>query len=209
MQKGAGYWLWKPYFILHTLKNEILNDEVLFYSDSGVVFIDSFEDILNFFESSNLSQIIFETQQPEKIWTKRQLFIELGCDNEKYANSKQRIGGYSMWKKNEANIRFLEEWLTFAQNPDLITDSDNTIELPNYSGFKEHRHDQSILSLLSKIHDISAYRDPSQFGNKFKHLYPESNYEQFIFLQRQRNLNTLVFLKKKVKKFLVKHKLIH
>jgi hypothetical protein len=36
--RGAGYWLWKPYFIYETFKKT--NDgDIIFYSDSGAKFI--------------------------------------------------------------------------------------------------------------------------------------------------------------------------
>ena len=37
-KRGAGYWLWKPYFINRIL-TELSESDVLFYSDSGSVFI--------------------------------------------------------------------------------------------------------------------------------------------------------------------------
>jgi hypothetical protein len=35
---------------------------------------------------------------------------------------------------------------------------------PNYEDFISHRHDQSIISLISKKRNIKRFRDPSQFG---------------------------------------------
>ena len=44
--RGFGYWIWKPYFILKSL--EELNDgDILFYSDSGSIFIRNLEPLFN------------------------------------------------------------------------------------------------------------------------------------------------------------------
>ena len=37
-QRGAGYWLWKPYFIAKTLR-EVQEGDIVFYSDAGSRFI--------------------------------------------------------------------------------------------------------------------------------------------------------------------------
>ena len=41
MKRGGGYWIWKPYFILKTLKEKIKYNDYLIYSDSGSVYINS------------------------------------------------------------------------------------------------------------------------------------------------------------------------
>ena len=43
-----------------------------------------------------------------------------------------------------------------------------TMGLPNYEGFIENRHDQTIWSLLTKKHGILSFRDPSQYGDGAK-----------------------------------------
>ena len=33
MKRGAGYWLWKPYIVLESLRHLMTDEDVLFYSD--------------------------------------------------------------------------------------------------------------------------------------------------------------------------------
>ncbi len=66
----------------------------------------------------------------------------------------------------------------------LSTDSNNQCGLPNYEGFREHRHDQSIFILLTKKCGLLGFRDPSQYGNPVMDLYPHSNYPQLINLTK-------------------------
>ena len=49
--RGAGYWVWKPYFILKTL-DTLQDGDVLVYCDSGAYFKDS---ILPYIESGSRS----------------------------------------------------------------------------------------------------------------------------------------------------------
>ena len=42
--RGAGYWLWKPYFILKTL-NAVSDGDVIFYADAGSTFV-KFPDMI-------------------------------------------------------------------------------------------------------------------------------------------------------------------
>ena len=44
----------------------------------------------------------------------------------------------------------MSEYLYYAQDKRIITDDPNELGYNNYEGFRDHRHDQSILSLLTK-----------------------------------------------------------
>ena len=48
--------------------------------------------------------------------------------------------------------------------PYLFTDEDNKLGLSNYPEFVDTRHNQSVLSVLSKKHNIKAFWDISQWG---------------------------------------------
>jgi hypothetical protein len=189
-KKGNGYWLWKPYFIKKTL--EILNwDDFLFYCDSGSYFIKSITPLIEISLLNSQDIIVFELSYTERIWTKRDAFILMNCDSPKYSESNQRLASFSLWKKSNFTIDFINEFLHYAQDERLITDLENQCGYPNYPDFKEHRHDQSIFSLLSKKYDLNAYRDPSQWGNSLKNFYINSKYEQLIEHTRKRNWHML------------------
>lgn len=185
MKRGGGYWLWKPYFIKKTLDSLEWN-EYLFYSDSGSYFIDSIHHIKEVVEQDIVP---FELQYIEKKWTKRDAFLLMGCDSPKYSETKQRMASFSLWKKTQFSVDFVNEWLTLSQDERLITDLGNTLGQENYNGFVEHRHDQSIFSLLTKKYNLQAYRNPSQFGNPVQNLYRMSTYPQLIVHNRQKNIS--------------------
>ncbi len=183
--RGGGYWLWKPYFIRRAL-GLIKEGDYLFYSDSGAVFVHSALPLLSLCESRGASMLVFEIQHIEKLWVKRDALILMGCDEARFTETRQRLGGFLLMKKDAFSLSFIEEWLAYAQDERILTDAPNTLGKDNYPGFIQHRHDQSILSLLSKKRNLPGDSDPSQEGNPFRHLYPASTYPQTLFLLRGR-----------------------
>ncbi len=181
--RGGGYWLWKPYLIQKVLRT-MENNEYLLYMDAGSYMIDSIRPLIDLF-SNNKPIICFENCQIEKYFTKRDCFIALKCDSPLYTDTNQRMATFHLWKKCAASLDFVDEWLRFAVQRKLIDDSPS--KAPNYPGFREHRHDQSIFSLLSKKYDIESFRNPSQFGNRHKKSYNNSPYNQIVDLARARN----------------------
>jgi hypothetical protein len=65
-------------------------------------------------------------------------------------------------------VKIVEEWLTYCMDPRIITDQDNTCGQPNLPEFRDHRHDQSVISLLVAKYRIEQFRNPSQWGNHYK-----------------------------------------
>lgn len=185
-KRGNGYWLWKPYFIKRTLDKLDWGD-VLFYCDSGSYFIAPVTPLIEISLEAGQDIVVFELEHIEKYWTKRDAFVLMGSDSPRYSDTRQRLAGFSLWRKTNDVMDFVDEYLKYAQDERIITDMDNQCGYPNYEEFVDHRHDQSILSLLTKKHEIVAYRDPSQWGNAHKDLYTNSPYEQVIELTRTRS----------------------
>ena len=92
----------------------------------------------------------------ERHWTKRDAFLLLGCDSLRYAETPQRMGGFSLWRRCEESMAFCREWLRWVGHPLALTDLGNRLGEPNHGGFVEHRHDQSLFSLLTKRHGLAA-----------------------------------------------------
>lgn len=61
---------------------------------------------------------------------------------------------------------FVSQWLTYATDIRALTDMGNTLGQGNLEEYKDHRHDQSILSLLMKKWNIPEYPvTPATFMN--------------------------------------------
>ena len=193
-KRGNGYWLWKPYLILKTLKENVPEGGYLFYCDSGAVMLQPIQMLIDAMEQAQETVMCFSVGMLEKHWTKRDAFILMDCDEAFFTDTNQRIGGYLLVKNCKENRELFEEWLNYAKDPRILTNLPNQMGLPNYDGFRENRHDQTIWSLLTKKHGIPAFCDPSQFGQD-RSIFPgdvqqRSTYPVVVNSHRQPYLKT-------------------
>jgi hypothetical protein len=183
-KRGAGYWLWKPYIILEVMK-DMEDGDFIIYSDSGIEIIRDI-NILTKICAEQEGILLFNVHgKKNKEWTKKDCFILMGCDSEEYYNDEQIMAGFQAYIKNEKSNAFLNELLLFSRNPHILDDSSSILG-QNSPDFNEHRHDQSVLSILAAKHKINGFRDPSQFGN---HLKIESYREPCEWLQESYSLS--------------------
>lgn len=178
--RGAGYWLFKPYIILKVLNECDFGDYVI-YVDSGINFIDNINKILDMITDDI---ILFNCHgHINKTYTKRDCFYYMNCDEDMYVDGNHTNAAIQIYKKTNKSLDFLNSYLYWCCNKNVITDNSNECGLPNYKEFVDHRHDQSILSLLSIKHNIKLHRDPTQYGNQFL----ENDYPQIFNHHRSRN----------------------
>ena len=188
--RGAGFWMWKPVIILDAF-DKLEEDDIVLYSDAGLNVIGNLNSLFKVAQSDpNGGRVIFKLpavgvpHHLAKTWTKRDCFVLMGCDEEKYWNANMSNGAVSLWKKTDENIAFLKEWLEYLKDPRIITDDPNMCGKPNFLEFRDHRHDQSVLSLLVKKYNLKLYRDPTQYGEKEKELFNNSPYSQLFHHHR-------------------------
>ena len=177
-KRGRGFWLWKPYFILKKLKEMQLGD-YLFYSDAGVFFTKPIDILIEEIERSDQDIMGFELPLIESQWTKEELFNSMQCTEKTFRETNQIIGGFQLIKKTTFSLEFYNEYLEYACNEINLTDKYDNKILQN-TDFIDHRHDQSIFSLLYKKNKLRPFKDPTQFGKypvcyadiKIKNLTP-------------------------------------
>lgn len=168
--RGGGYWLWKPYIILKTL--DLINyGEFLIYTDAGLIYVKNIKKIIKQLERDKKDVFLSQGFAPNKDWCKRDAFVLMGCDTKDAINRVMVSGGYILLRKTEYSIKFIKEWLFFASDRRILTDDENKCGLPNYEGFHEHRHDQSILTNLSYLWNIDAYKGVTHVDEPRAH-YP-------------------------------------
>lgn len=170
--RGSGYWVWKPFIIKETLKEMAVGD-VLIYADAG---IDIVADLAPLFEISRRGQDIllfaghYDDCGPNLCghWTKRDCFVFMDCDEPRYHGGQLLDASFMLFTKSERAIAFVREWFLYCAQSQVLTDAANVCGLPDTPGFVEHRHDQSILSLLAIRNGLPSFRHPSQHGNHLK-----------------------------------------
>ena len=187
--RGAGYWVWKPYIIKDAL-SRVKNGDYVFYVDSGAMFVNNPQLLIDTMNKNNVNIMVFGgvLNLLERNWTKRDAFILMDCDEEKYWNSGQIASGYILLKKSPEAENFIDDFLKYAQDPRIITDMPNQLGVENLPGFKENRHDQTIVSLLAKKRNLPVFRDPSQFrtvGIIPDEIIKRSTYPQIVFTHRR------------------------
>lgn len=196
--RGNGYYLWKPYFLNKAYK-ELGEDDYLIYTDSGSIYVNKIQYLIDCMNKQNVDIMVFSLPHDmlERKYTKRDAFILMECDSLEYADTTQTIGGYVVLRKSEFVEEFLKKDLAYAQDTRIITDSPNVMGQPNYSGWIDNRHDQSVFSLMTKKYHLKRFRDPSQFGiiGKFSdEIMSISDYPQIIKSHRM-NVGTIMELR--------------
>jgi len=152
--RGYGYWVWKPFLILKSLM-ESNPDDIIFYVDSTDLPTKKlFEYINNHFIENDI--LLFRQNYPHDNWTKKDCFILMDCDGDKYHNQIQLEAGAIAIKKTNFNIKLMEEWLNYCSNKFIVSDLPNICGFENHINFVEHRHDQSILTNLAIKYDIKS-----------------------------------------------------
>ena len=144
IERGYGLWSWKPTIILHEL-SRLSENQVLFYLDSGDLFLPNIVDIYSG-QLANSPFLLFEGGGTIREYTKRAAleYFHLGG----FLNRNKRMveAGASFWRNTPVSRDFLQEWKSVCQDFALISDPSGH-EL-QHSNFIAHRHDQSLLTAL-------------------------------------------------------------
>jgi len=164
-KRGGGYWLWKPYIIHKTLR-ELKEEDILFYLDSKYYFIEDFIGLYQ--EKMKYTDILVWKNQPNRpIWyMKNWCKMDVIMKYEKYEKVfieqiEDCWAGAVMIRKNDTSLQYIHEWLEMCCIYEDITDSPSI--LPNDSQFYDHRHDQSLLSIVLQKYNIKTH----YFENKY------------------------------------------
>lgn len=156
--RGAGYWLWKPYIVNEGFK--LINyGEFLLYADAGcTVNLAARNRFMQWIQMADIhGSLSFQMCHLEKHWTKMNLSRFMNCQDDKILNTGQLIATTFLLKKTEENVKMIEEWLKLCELEWSIDDSSSDIS--NDKDFREHRHDQSVFSLLRKRMNCFSIED--------------------------------------------------
>ena len=183
--RGAGYWLWKPYFLKKTLE-KLRHGDLLVYSDACSYYISSIDPLKKLIKKDSKGILSFELHGlSEKKYTKRDAIELMNLNNSKFVDTFQREASFIWIIKNDFTIDFIDEFLKYAQNEQILTDMKGC---ENYPEFIDHRHDQSIWSLLCKKYSIEPHRLISQYGLSVMNDYPNDlTYGQITVHHRNPN----------------------
>jgi hypothetical protein len=158
LNRGGGYWLWKPYIINNVL-NKINDDDVIFYLDSKYYFIEDFANL--YLEYLTTNDLLVWNNKPNehtwdmKNWCKMDVILKYNMYDKIFIeNIKDCWAGAIVVKKTKNTIKYMQEWLDMCCIHEDITDSPSIAE--NSELYREHRHDQSLLNIVLQKYNIKT-----------------------------------------------------
>jgi hypothetical protein len=180
--RGAGYWLWKPYIIHRALMDFTKPGDYIVYTDAGVEFVANINRIIDEMERSGEDIFLFGNNYQHRDWCKREVFDALNCKD------GHQVQASAMVLRNTENAMYLvEEWLDQCQYGNQI---DDICGSDQYPGFREHRHDQAILTAVAQAMGLRLHWWPAIYnGGAFtydKGTYTDT-YPPIFHHHRKRN----------------------
>jgi len=137
---------------------QMKEDDILLYLDCGCELNElKIQNLINFFNYIKTDYIIGTLAGLEKEWNKMDLLKYLNMENDYSLDINQRQAGTNMFLVCEKVINLVNEWYNISCIYNLIDDSNSISK--NFDCFKEHRHDQSIFSLLTKKYNIYSTKN--------------------------------------------------
>jgi hypothetical protein len=164
----------KPWAILACMQDANDQFDVVFYIDAGCELPNNLVSRIRMkyllLKAFYMGSIAERTGYKETTYTKRNLIEHFNVPM-KLISLGQVQSTWSMFKNSDKNKEFMLEWIKLS-DPKLDFWQDVKIkDLKNqFSDFIEHRHDQSIFSLLYKKYEFKTKKTYWQFSGKFGRL---------------------------------------
>ena len=176
-RKGGGLWLWKPFLIERELQR-LAPGDFLVYSDCGypwrpLVIRQSLAPLLRWCADANggvLPGVYVPKHGPNRKWTKRECFIAMQCDSERYWQLPQIQATFSVWQRCPLAEGFAAEWLRWCLQPVALSDERVMPEVREHADFIDHRYDQSVLTNLAALRNVRCFGAPDEVSPETKYI---------------------------------------
>ncbi|MET1056729.1 MAG: hypothetical protein ABWY16_15580 [Pedobacter sp.] len=161
--RGGGYWVWKPYFIKRVI-DEIAEGDLLFYVDAGCMINgkakERFDQYVSMVTAAETGTLDFELPFPEFQYTKQEVF-EYFSSPDVIRRSSQLMATIIILRKCKHALMLVNKWYdTLMDDFSLFTDE---VILTQNDAFVDHRHDQSIFSIIRKTYGANIIPDETYF----------------------------------------------
>ena len=177
--RGAGYWLWKPYFIDLAL-SKLSDGDYLIYTDAGLFIVNNVSNLIDAMDSDIM---VFGNRWRHGDWCRMDVLKAMECERE--TNREQLQASCLVLRKSDQSTEFIRDWLYFCTQERWITDDPSAV--PNDPTFREHRHDQAILTNVAILYGLTWHWWPAQYSDRYRPNYPNDRYPQLFHHHRKRN----------------------
>ena len=222
-KKGYGYWVWQTHIHQMVLSN-LKEGDIYHWCDIGCHFNTKgkqrLKDYINIvskdeigflgFDYKSLDNVNFSKYTfpalPEFYYTKEDLFKYFNVQtNSKITHTPQVWGGSFFVKKTDKSMKMMEEHFEVTRNRfDLIDDEPSKFIEKSREGFIQHRHSQSVLSIIVKLANcklLSAYESEWALDeNKHRTFLHLKKFPIIAKRDKKKNL-ILRFIDRQVKTF--------
>lgn len=160
LSRGYGYWIWK-YFLISKLFENIPENDIILYLDAGCSINEKAVERLKFYYqiANKFNILAFKLNYLEKKYTKKDTYSRIIGNDETFYDNEQVHASAFFIKKTKNMIEFIEEIKKVSIENDYHYVNDNESVLKNDKTFIEHRHDQSLFSLMCKKNNAHLIED--------------------------------------------------
>ena len=149
--EGAGLTIWRPYILFQTLLDT--KCDVMIYLDCNLRIVRPLE----IFTRHVLEQDVIAIGSPwlNGEFTRREVLIRMGVDNEEYYNLPQLFAGLLAFRKSDLSLKFLFDWHTMATKEGMHS-LDRDRLAPEHPNFIAPRF-QGLLTILYHQYGFKQY----------------------------------------------------
>lgn len=190
-KRGFGYWIWKSKIIELSLLSSKIGDIVL-YLDAGFELnplgLNRFKDYLDITNRLDfLSFYLNGNNYSIRQWTKKSLLNEFNMNYDSaFINQPQIEAGCIFIKSSADSLFFIKQWQHYSTTNNYLYSNDI---ISNFEDdlFIEHRHDQSIMTLL--LNRMSNFGVTIRNENYFPECWMNNFHPADLPLAALRNLS--------------------
>jgi hypothetical protein len=150
-RSGFGF-AFKPIGFWETLKIMDEGDCALFVDSNHIIKKDPEEFYYIIDNNSVFAQDHIWNYYPNKDWTHRDTFVNMGCDEARYWNAPEMHCCITGIKKDEFGMKFAKEYLDYCLDW-RVTFGEGKHK--DFASFKENRHNQSVFSIMVEKYNLS------------------------------------------------------
>jgi hypothetical protein len=173
--KGGGYWIHKVLLLRYQMNRYKDNDIILWVDNDRLDFFaqGTFKTVLEAMDKRKADFVVETQAATEYSYTKEDVMVAFNATEE--MRTSLQVNANALLVRNSPKMRrFLDATIECASDWHMI--SDEASFFPNHPDFQDHRHDQSIISMMVKkfMSDklvIGPPAQPYQFGFTAYHTY--------------------------------------